>query len=331
MPSFSSAEKTKRAVRAFVLVSLFVLPVVAVTPTFAKSSTYYVAPTGSGGGSCSTPDFDTIQSAVNSVPSGSKITVCAGTYDEVVAIGQSVNLQGEEGAIIKPDSNTALLDQGMRRVAIYITADYVTVQGITIDGTSAPVNYGVYAFNANYVTVAHNTIFGMQNDAYDVAGVGILFYGWGQPMNYETVTTNTVYNTARMGIFIGGVDSAYPYNWLLSTNDLVDGNTVYNAWQGPTADYGGAIQVLGAQYTDISGNNVFQTGYSTSNSYFTSGVYLLGSGPGNTITKNNSHMNYVGIMTWTNPSFVEFGSATPTAPTLSDNNLHQNTQNLAQF
>ena len=44
------------------------------------ASTFFVAPTGSGGGSCSTPNFNTIAAAVSGAASGDTINVCPGTY-----------------------------------------------------------------------------------------------------------------------------------------------------------------------------------------------------------------------------------------------------------
>jgi hypothetical protein len=91
---------------------------------------------------------------------------------------------------------------------------------LEIDGTAgAAVHYGVYVlYNADEVTVTKNTIHDVTNEranlVSDVAGVGILFLGWGQGIEGATIDRNAVYNTGRHGIFMGGVDSA-DY-WLLS-------------------------------------------------------------------------------------------------------------------
>lgn len=61
------------------------------------------------------------------------------------------------------------------------------------------------------------------------------------------------------------------------------------------------------------------------------GIYVLGSGQGNTIAQNVVHRNTVGIFTWTDPGFVEFSAYTPTPPVLSGNHLHRNTIDLLQF
>ena len=53
---------------------------------------YYVAPSplgsGTSGGSCSAPGFNTVQSAVNFVAANSEIIVCPGTYTEQVMISK---------------------------------------------------------------------------------------------------------------------------------------------------------------------------------------------------------------------------------------------------
>ncbi len=291
------------------------------------ASTLYVGP-GGGSGHCSAPAYATISGGVAAAQAGDTVVVCPGTYDEVVDIVAPITLRGMAGAVIRPDGTTGLLDQGRRRVAVYVdaTASGTTVQGFTIDGTGGPVHYGVYVFNAANVVVKGNTIHDMTNEiAYpvsDVAGAGILYFGWGQGITGADIERNTVYNTGRHGIFVGGMDS-FTYDWLLSDGAVIDGNTVYNTWQGPTNDFGAGIQINGARNAVIEDNVVHHTGQPTTGTFYP-GVYLAGT-VGGSVTGNNIHHNLYGLVVWVNAPFVEFGSDIPSEPTLDHNRIHQNT------
>jgi hypothetical protein len=67
----------------FALLSL----VLAVAAQPLVATTYYV-------GTCKTGAFGSIQTAVNTVPAGSIIDVCPGTYAEQVIISKGLTLQG---------------------------------------------------------------------------------------------------------------------------------------------------------------------------------------------------------------------------------------------
>jgi len=245
--------------------------------------------------------------------------VAAGTYDEAVEITVQLTLVGQTGAVIQPDNTCPLYDGGIRRPAIYVTADGVTIQGFVIDGTHGTVNYGIYGFNTNGLTVENNTIHDMSNDVDDVAGVGILVFGWDATVNDNVISNNVVYNTARMGIFVGGMRSS-DYYWLISSGNTISGNDVYNTWQGPTSDYGGAVQMNGAKNSAITNNNIHDTTAGTS--YY--GVYVYGSSTGNTILSNSVHDNTQGIVLWINPTDVAFGSDVPGAPAVHQNSIYHN-------
>jgi hypothetical protein len=80
-----------------VLAAMFV----GVAPASAgvPSRLWFVGQTGSGGGSCDTPDFSTIQSAIDGTGPGDTIRVCAGTYTEALWI-QGV---GHANLALEPD------------------------------------------------------------------------------------------------------------------------------------------------------------------------------------------------------------------------------------
>lgn len=98
---------------------------------------------GPAGSSCATPDHATIQAAINAAaPSGDRILVCAGTYNEnQVLIGKSVDLIGAGRGLSIIDGGNAetLPASGLVRLAD-TTNGNVLVQGFTLrnPGNIAP-------------------------------------------------------------------------------------------------------------------------------------------------------------------------------------------------
>lgn len=263
--------------------------------------------------------WKTIAHAVTAASPGDTIIVAPGIYDEAVKVDKLLTLTGQPGAIIQPDNTTPLYD-GTRRPAIYITADCVAVQGFEIDGTHGTVNQGIYGINTDEFTIQNNVIHDMSNDADDVSGNGIIVFGWDDTVNNNVITGNTVYNTARMDIFIGGMESS-DYKWLISSGNTISYNEVYNTWKGPTGDYGAAVQMNGVKDSLITNNKIHDTTAGTN--YY--GIYLYGSSTGNNILKNDIYNNQKGIVLWINPDWVVFGSDASAAPAVHNNNIYHNT------
>ena len=87
-------------------------------PQAARAATLTV---GQKSAACPKPLYLTIQSAVNAASSGDTIHVCAGTYPEQVLITKSLNLSGDNGALIEPvnvAANSTSLTSGQPIAAI---------------------------------------------------------------------------------------------------------------------------------------------------------------------------------------------------------------------
>jgi parallel beta-helix repeat protein len=101
----------------------------------ASGGTWYVAPTGSGGGSCATPDSHTIQGAVDAAAPGATILVCPGVYQEDVTVstnGLTIRAKTPWKAILEPAFNVTgaapALDGSFLNVLTIDNASHVTVQ-----------------------------------------------------------------------------------------------------------------------------------------------------------------------------------------------------------
>lgn len=101
----------------------------------AGNNIFYVAPSGSGGGSCAEPDFNTIQAAVDAAhPGGDLILVCAGTYYEFVDLVDMDDLTiQDEGSGAQP------IVAGGSGDGIRIDSDSTgnTIDGLMVTGWSA--------------------------------------------------------------------------------------------------------------------------------------------------------------------------------------------------
>jgi Right handed beta helix region len=75
-----------RGWRGLLVASVIALGLGGGTAAAGSPSTWYVAPDGSGGGSCATPDFTSIQDAIDAAGRRDTIRVCPGRYTESLLI-----------------------------------------------------------------------------------------------------------------------------------------------------------------------------------------------------------------------------------------------------
>ena len=109
---------------------------------------------------CPGAQFAKIQDAVNAATPGDTIQICPGVYAEQVSIGKALQVNANNGAILRPSgaaANTTGLASGQPIAALLLienTTD-VTVRNLTIDGTDADINacapdlIGVFFRNAS--------------------------------------------------------------------------------------------------------------------------------------------------------------------------------------
>jgi len=130
--------------RRRVLFLLAIGLVLAVHPMLAAS--YAV-------GTCkpSLPSFTTISAAVSTVPPGSTVLVCPGTYPEQVTIAQPLTLKGVssgnagQAVITVPGSGLAFVTTGFGysiAAMVDVTAGPVNISDITVDGAGNTVPAG---------------------------------------------------------------------------------------------------------------------------------------------------------------------------------------------
>jgi hypothetical protein len=120
-------------------------------------------------GTCkpSLPSFTTISAAVSTVPTGSTVDVCPGTYPEQVNITYPLTLKGITSAnagqavITIPGSGLTVGADGFGdSVApqVHVTAGPVNISDITVDGTGNTVGAGTWLAGIFYDTGSSGTV-----------------------------------------------------------------------------------------------------------------------------------------------------------------------------
>jgi len=128
------------------------------TPAVGRAAVVIVV--GQNGVLCPGAQFAKIQDAIDAASAGDSIQICPGTYIEQVSISKPLQLNGNNGAILRPNNivaNTTSLASGQAIAAIILVQDTteVTIRNVIVDGTDngisgcAPDLIGVYYRNAS--------------------------------------------------------------------------------------------------------------------------------------------------------------------------------------
>jgi hypothetical protein len=205
-------------------------------PAGAISVTRYVAPTGSGGGSCASPNYNTIGAAVSAAVTGDTVAVCPGTYSEMVTVtGKSITLNGSAG------STPAVINATGQTEGVTVTGSATAgtvVEGFTVNNSQGE---GILAAGTTDVTIMNNVVSG--NDLACIPQTGQNDCGEGihlLDVTNSTVSRNTSENNSG-GVFlddgvppgsigVGAFGGATPYYGPVSGNQIVNNIFVNNVW-----------------------------------------------------------------------------------------------------
>jgi hypothetical protein len=199
------------------------------SPNFPQVFVVAPSPTGSGhsGGSCYSPGFNTIQSAVSAAPARSIVLVCPGTYREQLTIGKSLTLLGSGSfqTIVRAPASLATDSFGLQNIVdITGSATNVTLSGFTISGPGpvgvvCSIVFGLFVGGGATANIIGNSIAHVKDDplsdcntvGFGDAGIGV---GWIDPSTGASVTTghatialNSLYDDEGNGINILGAGS----------------------------------------------------------------------------------------------------------------------------
>ena len=260
--------------------------------------------------------FLTIGAAVSSVPAGSTILVCPGTYPEQVTVSQPLTLRGvtdgtgDAAVITAPGGglvqNATSSSFGPVAVQLLVANTVlVTVQNIVIDGTGGgcPVGanriFGLYFLNVGMpvdgVSAGKILDVVVRNQRYSPCGLG---EGIGADTSFITITANEVHDIDRTSIIAIGGRTNISNNNLQNTGNgillegtsaatVASGNIVSNVFSllGFTA-----IGVWVESGAATVSKNTVATGAPTSFGSF--GIYLDFDGAGTLVTGNKVNATF---------------------------------------
>jgi parallel beta-helix repeat protein len=274
--------------RLRILLLLAAVSVFAACPMYA--ATYAV-------GSCkpSLPSFSSISAAVSSVPAGSTIEVCPGTYAEQVVIATPLTLEGISSGgsaqvVITAAggglSTTTGLIFSPISAQVEVTTGPVNITNITVDGTGGSNGcstylVGIYYDSGSSGTVDEATVRNQNNSG---CGVGILAENGSTTKELVLIENSSIHDFDYLGIFAdsdqlpgtltvtikenyidGGLYGVFPYSGTLGsvTDNFVSGAAEYGiASLGPVAITGNTVTssstgIAGqAKGTSVTGNKI---------------------------------------------------------------------------
>jgi hypothetical protein len=140
--------------------------------------------------------FTSVQAAIDALPAGTTVRICAGTYG-AITIGKDLTLIGA-GDGSAPASNTILDAAQQGRVVDVNSGVTATVQGLRITGGSANVCAGVR--NRGSLTMTGCTVTGNAATMTNGGGGGMCMEGSLLTMTDCTVSHNTAHNANGGGI-----------------------------------------------------------------------------------------------------------------------------------
>jgi predicted outer membrane repeat protein len=189
-----------------------------------------------------------VQAAIDTLPAGSTIRVCAGTYAPIT-IRKNLTLIGE-GDGVNSGSNTILDAGGTGRVVDVGSGVTASLQGLRVTGGFTTLG-GAGVYNQGTLTMTDCTVIG--NSTPDIVQGGGIFNGWNLTMTTCTISQNfaenfgggiaTSGNLALVGCTLSGNTSGKGGNaiWCAGGTTTLTGCTV-----GPSNSVGwyGTIHVL---------------------------------------------------------------------------------------
>ena len=196
------------------VVCLLLAAVIVLVPSIARANDppTKIFVVGSGNG-CPTATFSRIQDAIDQVPAGSQIRICAGIYPESIVITKDLTLRADMGAILMPSSvpaNIASLSLGnpLAPIVFAQSADNVVIESLTIDGSAVPITQcapdliGVLYQNASG-TVKRSTIQNVKlvpSLGGCQSGLGVFIQSGGGGASNVLVSENQIYGFQKNGI-----------------------------------------------------------------------------------------------------------------------------------
>lgn len=246
------------------------------------------------------PSYSTISAAVSSVPAGSTVEVCPGTYAEQVFIGTALTLEGIPSAnstdvvITVPGGGltTVTDDLGITLAPQLVVTSPLNISNVTLDATGNGVGCtGTWLPGIFYGHGASGTVNGVTFRNISACGFGTGIWASSSTSESVTVENSSFHDIDDSSVIsLGSVDltakgnsmEAFCYNAQLEgAHQIASGNFI------SSASCGTALQTFGPG--TISGNTITNP--------FAYGILQFSSGGGMTVTGNKISNVGIGIFT----------------------------------
>ncbi len=168
-------------------------------------------------------EFESIQEAIDAAENGDTIRVWEGTYYENVVVDETVNLIGN-------GSEVTTIDGGENGDVVKITADWVSMNGFTVNGSGG---FGIFLYYSDYNILTNNSCsnnkYGIHldnsdhnilaNNSCSLNRHSGIYLDWS---DHNTLTNNTMNEN---GIRISGILEAWNTH-IINTSNTVNGKPV---------------------------------------------------------------------------------------------------------
>jgi hypothetical protein len=213
--------------------NLFLLTAVLLFGTHPAFATEFAV------GTCkpSLHSFSTISGAVSTVPAGSIVLVCPGTYAEQVTISQPLTLEGitsgnsNQATITIPPGGLALDARGFA-VQVEVTAGPVNIINMTVDGTGNNLGGSSALIAVFYSTGASGVVRDVttRNQLNSGKGVGIFADNTNSTIEPVTIEDCSVHDFDNTGIQVqGNLTAAVKANHVNASNATDFGINILSA------------------------------------------------------------------------------------------------------
>jgi parallel beta-helix repeat protein len=305
------------------------------------------------------PHYSTIQSAVSSVPAGTNVLVCPGTYPEQVVITQPLNLTGVtdgtgDAAVITVPAGGMVVNgtlSSLGPVAVQLLVEntvLVTVTNLTIDGTGAGCVAGadrVFGLEYYFVgTPVDGTAGGRISNVVvrNELDTCTLTDGIEIDNSYITISNNEVHDIditpigtrgGQVNISNNNIQNALNGIVLASSTaaNIVTGNTISNI--GPSVGFTTPVGL----WIDTSTATVTKNTVSGAPGGY--GIYLPSTAAGTNVNGNKAAGTFIGVymVNSTASTLVQSNTVANTTYAVADlstgggNNITKNTVNEAYY
>ena len=170
-----------------------------------------------------TPEYATLQDAVNAASPGEQIGVCPGTYDQTVVVTTAVTLTAIGSVLIESSSSVGSTCFDVR--ANRVTVRYFVIEGcetgIQVAAGEALVQNNHFLRNATGIAIAGGGNDAVHNNLFEDNGFGVLLTG----RSDGTTVWNNTFRLDGFAIYLSG-----------ATGVIVNKNAVQNGLVGIRAD-----------------------------------------------------------------------------------------------